>query len=82
MTVPYKDHTITVSAEELPDEPAEVHWRPWAYVTPLHSNPVTQRINLKERFATREDAEQYALVFVREWIDQGKKPLDRQTGSA
>ena len=75
MSTPYKDHTIMVSADELLDEPPEVHWRPWALVTPLEPHPHSKRINLKERFATREEAEQYAMVFAKEWIDGGKKPL-------
>jgi hypothetical protein len=77
MQVPYKNHTIVAAADELIDEPAEQHWRPWATVLPLTgAHPELEQLVFKERFATREEAEEYALVYAKQWIDDGKPARD------
>lgn len=77
MIVPYKDHTITASADELLDEPPEQCWAPRVYVTLLvGTHPEIKQHRFKERFATQEEAEEYAIMFTKQWIDDGK-PLGR-----
>ena len=75
MIVPYKDHTITASADELLDQPPEQSWVPRVYVTSrAGTHPEITQHRFKERFATQEEAENYAIDFAQEWIDHGKPP--------
>jgi hypothetical protein len=70
----YKGHHITASAVQLADTG---QWEPRFVVTELTEDDpalITPR-TITRTFPTEAKAEMEALLFAKEWIDDGKPPL-------
>jgi len=65
----YKDHDIHATALESPDT---YEWEPRITISWSEGCQTMMKLpDLKRLFPTREEAENHALVFAKNWIDGG-----------
>ena len=74
----YKGHDIHAMALELPDIR---EWEPRITISWGEGCQTMMKLpDLPRLFPTRQEAENYALVFAKKWIDRGKPTALDRTG--